>query len=164
MRRRLLLTVAVLAVLVLLATGAQADGLTDLAPLTLANLAPAVAPELPAAALAEADPVGDFWREHEVRFAAFKGMNDLASLGVGASIELWQMSEASSVWFDLAPYYDQAPKRIGGLVGLSTEIDGIPILSMLLAPIRKLSGNTLSRTGVGLWDWRNLICYATVDF
>ena len=165
MKLRLLLTVVVLFVL---ATAATADGLGTFmdqpAPtVQLANLSPTVSAEVPAAALTEADPIGDFWAAHRVRWAAFKGVDDLASLGVGTSIELWAISAASSAWLDLAPYYDRPADRIGGLIGLSTEIDGIPILSMLLAPVRKLTNDTLSRAGVGLWNW-NFIAYVTVDF
>lgn len=98
------------------------------------------------------DAWADFWADHPVKWAAFKSATDLTSFGVGASMRLVKLNETSGAWIDAAPYYDDASRKLTGLLGLSTEIEGIPVVAQVLRPLQALAGGKLNRAGIGMYQ------------
>jgi hypothetical protein len=173
MRLTLPLVVLLLSLLASLVWAQEAPALgtfmdTPAPNLQLANLSPPVAAaETPLVALKQTAASSGRWLS-EGRWAAFKGVNGVADFGAGYSVNLYRVTDKSSVWLDLAPYYEGASERLSGLVGVSTEIAPIPVLGPLLAPLQAMTGDTLNRIGAGWYvpaDGRGgAVVYVAVDF
>jgi len=153
--------VAVLLMLVAVTAWAADSQFTDVSNEKLVSLKHTAA-DVAQATETSTDAVADFWANHEVKLAAFKSVNDLTSLGFGLSVELWPLTPTNSAWLDAAPTFDLDTKVLSGLVGLSTEISGVPLLAQIAAPLQQLSGDTLTRIGFGWYNgWMS---YVTIDF
>ena len=103
----------------------------------------------------------------EFGWSAIKTTDSLESIATGPSISVYQWEPGHAVWLDLALLYDGEANACGGFGGLSTEIEGQPILESLTAPIRLISKDLLSNVGSGVkctyGDWSALL-YVTTRF
>lgn len=171
MRHRLLFVT----LLVLLALPALAQ-VADLQPLTLGNVAPAQVASLPAApetvalpALQDAAPADDdglVWR-----WSVIKTADTLTSIGIGASLRLFEISDTAGLWIDGAPCYDDVSSRVAGFIGLSTEAEGLPLVRNLAKVFNKALGAGCSNVGFGLMVYDDQgeleargVAYATWQF
>lgn len=118
------LTIVLLALLIC-APAPAADLVTDTGTELLTNVAPAQA------APAEKSP----WFS-EICPSAMKTANSLTSIGTGLSLNIYRFSEDRSLWADGCLLYDGGRDVIGGFAGLSTEIDGLPFVEVILAPLQ----------------------------
>lgn len=160
--------------LVLLALPVLAQ-VADLQPLALENAPPAqvvslpAAPDLPCAVLQDAAPAGDdglVWR-----WSLLKMADTLASIGIGASLRLFEINDTAGLWLDGAPCYDDVSSRVAGFVGLSTEAEGLPLVRNLAKVFNKALGAGCSNVGFGLMVYDDEgeleargIAYATWQF
>lgn len=119
MNRTLLVLVLLLLLVTVTAAAAQ---VSDLAPQIFVNSAP------PIALKATSVPSPWFSEWHP---SALKGLDGIADIGAGFSFNAYRFTPKRSVWLDLAPFYDGGTRIVGGFAGLSTEIDGIPIVEVI---------------------------------
>ena len=66
---------------------------------------------------------------------ALKSVDGLTSFGAGFAVNFYKWREGRSLWTDVAPFYDGPSKLVGGFLGASTEIVGLPIIEPLLKPL-----------------------------
>lgn len=88
----------------------------------------------PIMAQANDEPAESPWFR-QARPCALKGVDGLASVGAGYSFAVYTWSEDRAAWLDLAPYFDATRHVIGGFAGVSTEVEGIPIVETFLKPL-----------------------------
>jgi hypothetical protein len=119
------LTIVLLALLLCVAPAPAADLVTDTGTELLANVVPA-----------QAAPVEKSPWFSEIHPSAMKTANSLTSIGTGLSINVYRLSAERSLWADGCLFYDGPQDVIGGFAGLSTEIDGLPFVEVILAPLQ----------------------------
>jgi len=104
------------------------------------------------------------------KYEVIKTADTLKSLGIGAGLRVIVFADDANLWFDAAPYYDDATEKLSGIIGLSTEADGIPVVRNVSKVFERALGAGCSTVGFGalLYDDDGLemrgVAYATWQF